>query len=438
MPRRDTRTRWQGVFARHQEGCGVERLPAGSALGAIARACTCRPSYYGKVYDRSGARHVATRRCGDVAGARNARKALLEALGKGELLSERPLRLREAHERFIAACSEGRALNKHGRRYKRSAWEDIDECLRKHVLPRYGGRRLADLHRSDVQHLVDELAPKMSGSRVRSIVNALRSLYRWAQDREMVAGDPAARVRLPAMNATPRERVATPREFAALLAALELEDALPYALAAYAMGRLAQIQRLRWRDVDLRLGAIEWGVQEEARKSPAARRVVPAVKPLLSLLKRAWIKQGRARGEGGRALAEARARADRPARVPAYDGDVAGRGRRLAEGRVRVDGTRDPRSSAGRGVDHAGEIHAHAPRCDRDSARAAERVARAAVVRLNTHGEAAPWIASRNRLRAIGAGVRPPRCRVTTRGVRPPTRGGAIRRTLRGRRRSSR
>ena len=33
MPRRDTRTRWQGVFARHQEGCGVERLPAGSALG---------------------------------------------------------------------------------------------------------------------------------------------------------------------------------------------------------------------------------------------------------------------------------------------------------------------------------------------------------------------------------------------------------------------
>ena len=297
MPGRDTRTRWQGVFARHQEGCGVERLPAGSALGAIARACTCRPSYYGKVYDRSGARHVATRRCGDVAGARNARKALLEALGKGELLSERPLRLREAHERFIAACSEGRALNKHGRRYKRSAWEDIDECLRKHVLPRYGGRRLADLHRSDVQHLVDELAPKMSGSRVRSIVNALRSLYRWAQDREMVAGDPAARVRLPAMNATPRERVATPREFAALLAALELEDALPYALAAYAMGRLAQIQRLRWRDVDLRLGALEWGVQEEARKSPAARRVVPAVKPLLSLLKRAWIKQGRPGGE---------------------------------------------------------------------------------------------------------------------------------------------
>jgi integrase len=293
MPGRDTRTRWQGVFARHQEGCGVERLAPGSGLGAIARACTCRPSYYGKAYDRTAGRHVATRRSPDIASARGTRKGLLEALGKGELPHERPLRLRDAHERFIAACREGRALNKHGRRYKRTAWEDIDECLRKHELPRYGARRVEDLRRSDVQRLVDELAPKMSGSRVRSIVNALRSLYRWAQDRELVTSDPAARVRLPAMNATPRNRVATPAEFAALLAALELEDALPYALAGYAMGRLAQIQRLRWREVDLRVGAIEWGLQEEARKSAAARRVVPTVRPLLALLKRAWIKQGR-------------------------------------------------------------------------------------------------------------------------------------------------
>jgi integrase len=132
---------------------------------------------------------------------------------------------------------------------------------------------------------------------VRSIVNALRSLYRWAQDRELVANDPAARVRLPAMNATPRDRVATPAEFTTLLAALEIEDALPYALAAYAMGRRAQIQRLRWGEVDVRIGAIEWGVDEEARKSPAARRVVPTVKPLLTLLKRAWIRQGRPAGQ---------------------------------------------------------------------------------------------------------------------------------------------
>ena len=293
MPGRDTRTRWQGVFARHKKGCGVEQLPPGSALGAITRACTCKPSYYAKVYDPSRRGRMVTKRFADAKTARGARKDLLDALGRGQLPPEGPQGLRRAHEQFIAAAREGRALNKHGRRYKRSAWEDIDECLRKHVLPRFGSRRLADVRRSDVQRLVDDLTPKMSGSRVRSIVNALRSLYRWAQDRELVASDPAARVRLPAMNATPRDRVASPSEFETLTAALEIEDALPYALAAYAMGRRAQIQRLRWAEVDLHLGAIEWGVDEDARKSPAARRVVPTVKPLLTLLKQTWIKQGR-------------------------------------------------------------------------------------------------------------------------------------------------
>jgi integrase len=36
--------------------------------------------------------------------------------------------------------------------------------------------------------------------------------------------------------------------------------------------------------------------ERQARMSSAARRVVPIVKPLLTLLKRAWIKQGRPRG----------------------------------------------------------------------------------------------------------------------------------------------
>lgn len=297
MPGRDTRTRWQGVFARHRQGCTVGELPARAALNEIGRACDCTPSYYGKVYDRTKRRYVATKRFATIAAARGARKDLLDRLEKGELPQDAPERLREAHTRFIAAVKEGRALNKHGRRYKQSAWEDIDECLSKHVIPTLGPRRLVDIRRSDVQRLVDDLTPKMSGSRVRSIVNAIRSLYRWAQDRELVAHDPAARVRLPAMNATARDRIATPGEFQALLAALEIDDALPYALAGYAMGRRAQIQRLRWRDVDLRAGLIEWGIDHEARKSRAAQRVVPTVKPLLVLLKRAWIRQGRPPGD---------------------------------------------------------------------------------------------------------------------------------------------
>ena len=44
MPGRDTKTRFQGVFARHQEACRV-------SLGAVASTCNCSPRYYGVVWD---------------------------------------------------------------------------------------------------------------------------------------------------------------------------------------------------------------------------------------------------------------------------------------------------------------------------------------------------------------------------------------------------
>lgn len=276
------------MFARHQKGCGVDRLPPKPHLRDVAKVCDCRPSYYGKVYDRVRHRYVSTKRHTTTAAARSARQALIAALASGQLARRSPERLRDARVKFIDAAREGRALNKFGRVYKQSAWEDIDECLRKHVVPKLGSRRLGDIQRGDIQQLVDDLAPRLSGSRVRSIVNAIRSLYRWAQDRDLVGHDPAASVRLPAMNAKRRDRVATPREFAVLLAALDVADAVPYALAGYAMGRRAQIQYLRWRDVDLEQGLIEWGIEDGARKSVSAQRVVPAVKPLRAMLSGRW------------------------------------------------------------------------------------------------------------------------------------------------------
>ena len=225
--------------------------------------------------------------------ARNARSDLSGRVQRGELPDGGGIRLSDARARFVAAAREGRALNKHGRRYKPRAIDDIDEVLRVHVKPTLGAKRISTIRRTHVQALVDELAPELSGSRVRSVVNGLRSLYRWAQDRELTSHDPAALVRLPAMDATPIERVASPAEFAQLLAALDPKDALPYALAGYGMGRRAQIVRLRWTEVDLKVAALEWGVEWEARKYEASRRVVPIVPPLLVLLKRVYLEQVR-------------------------------------------------------------------------------------------------------------------------------------------------
>ena len=130
-------------------------------------------------------------------------------------------------------CSGRQGAQQHGHRYKPRAIDNVDESLRLHVEPALGNKRLSDIRRGDMQAIVDELAPRLSGSRVRSVVNAVRSLYRWAQDRDLAGHDPAALVRLPAMDATPIERVASPADFADLLAALPLDKALPYALAGY-------------------------------------------------------------------------------------------------------------------------------------------------------------------------------------------------------------
>ena len=295
---RDTRTRWDGVYARHAVGCGVENLLRNPTLTQISRACDCDPSYWGQVYDRAETRHIKTKTYPTSSAARHARKALLELIEKGGVPKEAPLRVREAHERFIEAAKTGRALNKKGKRYKQTAIRNIDQSLSKHVLPTLGARRLVEVRPRDIQRIVDNLTPELSGSRIRSVVNATRSLYAWAKQRELVTNDPAAGIRLPALNVTPRERISTPREFVRLLDALEPEDALPYAIAGYAWARRAQIQHLRWDEIDLKLALMEVGADaEHASKSDAAHHVVPIVKPLLPMLKREWLRQGRPSGE---------------------------------------------------------------------------------------------------------------------------------------------
>jgi hypothetical protein len=228
MPGRDIKTKYQGVLARHQQACAT------TATGD-PKACNCTPSYYGVVWGRMSTKTRKTRRFGRAGEARSARQDFIHALREGKLPSStRGPQLDDAKEKFIHAGRSGVALNKWGRRYRRTAVDDLESALR-HVPEKLGRRRLGDVRRGDVQKLVDDLsASGLSGSRIRSIVNAIRSLYRWAQDREMATHDPAALVRLPAMGAKPRERVATPAEFAHLLGTLDLEDALPFALAGYA------------------------------------------------------------------------------------------------------------------------------------------------------------------------------------------------------------
>lgn len=285
---KDLKTRYQGVYVRHQRGCAALE----------GRRCGCRPGFMARVWDRAHRRQIRSPTFRTAEMAKNWRTDTLAKLDRGELPDVRSdLRVGKAVDLFIAAAREGKVLTKHGRRYKRRAIDDLESALVVHVVPALRGKRLADVRRGDVQRLVDELAVELSGSRVRTVVNAMRSMYRWAQDRDHVSHDPAGRVRLPAMDATPRDRVATPAEFERLLAALPAEDALPFALAGYATARAQEIRLARWEDVDLDLEVIYLGADSDGRKTAAALRPVPMVRPLLTRVRAEYLRQGRPTGD---------------------------------------------------------------------------------------------------------------------------------------------
>ncbi|HEX3519555.1 MAG TPA: tyrosine-type recombinase/integrase [Solirubrobacteraceae bacterium] len=286
MPK-DTKTRYQGVVARHKAGCAVE----------LGKRCNCSPSYWGKVWDKEAGKARRTKFLPTLSAACNARHDLVRDVRTGTLPASESMRVALAVETFLRAARSGVALNKHGRRYKPSALRDLDGALNNHAVTAFGTKKLGDVRRRHVQQLVDELTPRLSGSSIRSVVNAIRSLYRWAQAREIVYHDPAALVQLPAMDSTPRDRVATPEEMARLLTLLDAKDAVPFALAAYSTARRSEIRHALVEDVDLDLGVIYLGVDEHGRKSRAAMRAVPIVKPLSIILRRRLLERGRPSGE---------------------------------------------------------------------------------------------------------------------------------------------
>jgi len=299
----DTATRYQGVFARHREGCRVEEK----------RPCNCKPSYFGTAWDRIAHRTRKTRHFRLIAEARSARTDLQEMLRKGEAPVSSAITFAEAKPKFIKDAKSGVALNKHRRPYKPNAYKDLDSALAQ-VPPEIARKRLTRIVRGEIQAMVDKRSSgptRLSSSRISSIVNAIRSLYRWAEDREFADNDPAREIRLPASDAKPRDRVATPGEFARLVKAIfeptpaerkaevardrdvARKDALPFALAGYGGARHQEIQILDWTHINLTTGGGELAGDEEGRKPGGSWRLVFFVKPLWDLLLEEWEAQGR-------------------------------------------------------------------------------------------------------------------------------------------------
>jgi integrase len=290
---RDTSTRYESVYARHELRCA-------KALDKTRR-CSCTPSYYGKVYDPAIGRYRVTKpRVGNVLEAKSMKDDLLTLVRSGSLSQNSSddeqivsPTFADGHTEFIAECKAGIARTKKRKTYTKKSIRSLNSDLNS-VPAEIRERLMSDVTRGELQKMVDDfLRRPLSSSRIANIVNAIRSFYRWAIDHELVTNSPAELVRLPVDDPVGKHRIATPGEFVDLLDVIPAEDALAWAIAGYATARHQEIEILGWEDVDFKENAILLAGDEDARKSEAARRIVPMVRQLRGRMRVEWERQGR-------------------------------------------------------------------------------------------------------------------------------------------------
>jgi integrase len=280
---------------------GIEVRHARSCASRAGRRCGCEPGYRVAVYDAIGRRKVS-KTFRTLAEARRWRATAQTQAAKGVRLSGTSQTLLEAAEAFVDGIASGAIRTRAGDRYKPSVVREYERSLRLHVLPTLGGAKLSKIQRRDVQHLADELlAGGADPSTIRNALKPLQVIYRQAIEDGDLAVNPCKRLRLRAARGR-RERIASPTEASALIAAVRPEDRALWGCAFYAGLRRGELRALTWDDVDLAGGLIHversmdgYGTAGEP-KSRAGRRAVPIVAVLRELLVEHKLVAGRDEG----------------------------------------------------------------------------------------------------------------------------------------------
>ncbi len=279
-----------GIRVRHARSCRTHHDREAK--------CSCAPTYEAWVFDVRSQQKIR-KSFPTVSAAKGWRADATTQLRRGTLKAPTRETLEQAANLFVEGIEAGTILARNGQPYKPSVRRIYATDLRRYVLPALGSLRLSDLRRSDVQAFVDHLVSDgMSASRVHGIVMPLRVICRRAIERDDIAVNPTAHVKLPAANGR-RERVATPAEAAALLAALPDDDRALWATAFYAGLRRGELRALRWSAVDLEGGEIHvrssWDdiEGEIAPKSAKGTRRVPVAGALRLILLEHKARTGR-------------------------------------------------------------------------------------------------------------------------------------------------
>jgi integrase len=174
--------------------------------------------------------------------------------------------------------------------------------MRLRVLPEFGTVRISDLHRTDVQDLIDDLLGQgFEGGTIQGTVRPLAVILRRSVKRGDLVMNPCDGLDLPASEGR-RDRIADPLEADELIKAIGEQERALWASAMYAGLRRGELMALRWENVDLANGVIRvehgWDQQEGEieLKSDAGRRKVPVAAALRDHLLEHRLTTGRDQG----------------------------------------------------------------------------------------------------------------------------------------------
>lgn len=286
------KTKYPGIYVAHSKSC-----PAYAETGA---RCRCKPSWRGRAWDSSAKKAVWSRS----SKSRGEALAWLAAMSKGsdhlaELAKVGPT-FEMLGEQWLDGVERGHIGRRRGKgkAYSDTTIASMRRSWNYRLKPEFGHRIAEEITEVDWQRWIDELARSgLSRSTIAKHIAVASGIYAWASalSRRLVPRNPLRLVELPPNDEKPRLRVALAPEAAALLAALEPEDRLPYAIAFYAGLRRSEIYRLEWDDV-VENDAIATRLLVRRSKSEAgAQRRPPIAANLRAVLADAWERQGRPR-----------------------------------------------------------------------------------------------------------------------------------------------
>jgi hypothetical protein len=171
--------------------------------------CTCGPlGYRASVEDPETGEPVLSPVLETLAEARTWRHEQSQAFDAWRASSDERPTVDAVVEELLSAAARGSARDRYGRRFDAEGLRGLRWALTGHVHEDLGSMAIAEVRTRHVQALIDRLdAGGLSQRRVDAVVHALRSLFAYARERDLVESSPADAVALPDEEI---ERVAPP------------------------------------------------------------------------------------------------------------------------------------------------------------------------------------------------------------------------------------